>query len=288
MALAISDIRVIAGDRKILGPVSAKIEPGRMTGVIGPNGAGKSTLLKAISGERRPQTGHVSLDGDDVFAIPPAELARRRAVLPQAAAIAFPFTAFEIVGLGLRQRAGLTATARRHAVEEAFAAVDLEGFGDRLYQRLSGGEQQRVQLARVLCQIGRPVEDGRAKLLILDEPTASLDIRHQLDVLTIARRFADGGGIVVTVLHDLNMAVGFCDRLMVLQAGALAADGEPARLVEEGVLSKVFGTPMTVLQPSGWARPAVLPDLSAIGSGRRSCALPQPVARIERSRTHAH
>ena len=260
MGLAIEDVGVVAGGRTLLKNVTARIEPGTLVAVIGPNGAGKSTLVKAISGERRPAFGRVRLNGDDISALAPADLAARRAVLPQATAIAFPFTVFEIVGLGLRQRAGMDAAMRRHEVQRALAAVDLAGFGERLYQRLSGGEQQRVQLARVLCQIGEPVKDGRARLLILDEPTSSLDIRHQLAVLSIARRFAEAGGIVVAVLHDLNLAVGFSDRLIVLQRGRLVADAAPDALLEGPMLAETFGTQMVVMKPPGWARPAVLPD----------------------------
>ena len=268
MALEIDDVGVVAGERAILAKVSARIEPGAMVAVIGPNGAGKSTLVKAISGERRPAFGRVRLHGDDVSALAPADLAMQRAVLPQATTIAFPFTVFEIVGLGLRQRAGMDAAARRQEVQRALGAVDLEGFGERLYQRLSGGEQQRVQLARVLCQIGEPVKDGRAKLLILDEPTSSLDVRHQIAVLSIARRFADDGGIVVAVLHDLNLAMSFSDRLMVLEGGRLVADQEPEELLEGGLLTKTFGTQMVIVKPPGWARPAVLPDFPRLHHGR--------------------
>ncbi|NDW06503.1 heme ABC transporter ATP-binding protein [Jiella pacifica] len=264
MGLEIDDVGVVAGGRAILHKVTARIGAGTMVAVIGPNGAGKSTLVKAISGERRPALGRVRLHGDDVSTLAPADLATQRAVLPQATSIAFPFTVFEIVGLGLRQRAGMDAAARRQEVQRALAAVDLEGFGERLYQRLSGGEQQRVQLARVLCQIGKPVKDGRAKLLILDEPTSSLDVRHQIAVLSIARRFADGGGIVVAVLHDLNLAVSFSDRLMVLQRGRLVADGAPEELLEGPMLAETFGTGMVIMKPPGWARPAVLPDLPRI------------------------
>ncbi|MCE7030838.1 heme ABC transporter ATP-binding protein [Jiella avicenniae] len=261
MGLAIEGVGVTAGGRTILQNVTARIAPGTLVAVIGPNGAGKSTLVKAMSGERRPAVGRVRLHGDDVSALAPAELAMQRAVLPQATSIAFPFTVFEIVGLGLRQRAGVDAAMRRLEVRRALAAVDLEGFGERLYQRLSGGEQQRVQLARVLCQIGKPVADDRAKLLILDEPTSSLDVRHQIAVLSIARRFADEGGLAVAVLHDLNLAVGFSDRLMVLEGGRLVADGKPEELLEGPMLAETFGTRMVVIKPPGWARPAVLPDL---------------------------
>ncbi|MCW4114353.1 heme ABC transporter ATP-binding protein [Aurantimonas sp. MSK8Z-1] len=264
MLLTLDDVCVRADGQQILGPVSIALQPRTLTAVVGPNGAGKSTLVKAMSGEIHPATGRVRLDGDDVATLAPAILATRRAVLPQASAIAFPFTVFEIVQLGLRQRGGLDASARRRIVAEALAIVDLARFGDRLYPSLSGGEQQRTQLARVLCQIGAPVETGRAKLLILDEPTASLDVRHQVDVLAVARRFADAGGAVVAVLHDLNLAAGFADRVLLMQSGRIVADEAPEPLLAGGQLADVFGIRMVVLRPAGWLRSAVLPDFPSL------------------------
>ena len=262
MVLAVEGVEIVAGGRRILGPVSLRLLPGSLTAVVGPNGAGKSTLVKAMSGELRPKCGVVRLHGDDVAKVSPGLLATRRAVLPQASTIAFPYTVSEIVALGLGQRRGLAASARAGKVREALRAVDLEDFGARMIRQLSGGEQQRVQLARVLCQIGEPVEAGQAKLLILDEPTSSLDVRHQVDVLTIARRFAEAGGIVVAVLHDLNLAAGFSDRMLLLRAGGVVADDEPARLLGSTILGETFGIEMTVLQPPGWRSLAILPDIS--------------------------
>ncbi|MBP0616246.1 heme ABC transporter ATP-binding protein [Jiella mangrovi] len=275
MVLAVEEIEIVAAGRRILGPVSLELGAGSLTTIVGPNGAGKSTLVRAMSGELRPARGRVRLHGRDIAGLAPAQLATRRAVLPQASTIAFPFTVNEVVALALGQRFDLDAAVRQRRVGKALAAVDLSGFGDRLYQRLSGGEQQRVQLARVLCQSGEPVEDAEAKLLILDEPTSSLDIRHQVGVLTIARRFVEAGGVVVAVLHDLNLAAAFSDRMIVLEAGTIAADDAPGPLLASGVLSKVFGIDMTILHPGGWSRPAILPDFSDHGdTPRKSRHLP--------------
>ncbi|MCB8836708.1 heme ABC transporter ATP-binding protein [Aurantimonas sp. VKM B-3413] len=264
MTIEIDQVSIMAGGRRIVGPVCTRLHEGALTTIVGPNGAGKSSLVKAMSGEIRPASGSVRLHGRDIAGIAPATLARQRAVLPQATAIAFPFTVFEIVSLGLRVRAGLDGAARQRLVEGALAAVDLEAFGDRAYQRLSGGEQQRVQLARILCQIGEPVERGQAKLLILDEPTSSLDVRHQLDVLKIARRFAENGAIVVAVLHDLNLAASFSDRILVMSEGSIVADDAPTQILKSGILAHIFRTEVTVIEPPGWSRPAILPDLSRI------------------------
>ncbi|WP_342591933.1 heme ABC transporter ATP-binding protein [Jiella sonneratiae] len=267
--MTLDRVEVVLGARRILGPLSLSLLPGSLTVVVGPNGAGKSTLVRAISGERPATGGSVRHDGADVAAMPAARLAGLRAVLPQASTVAFPFTVYEIVSLGLRMRAGLSPAGRRRAVAAALAAVDLEDFGARLYPELSGGEQQRVQLARVLCQVGDAVGEAGPKLLILDEPTASLDVRHQLDVLSIAKDFAEAGGVALAVLHDLNLAAGFADRMLVLDRGRLAADDAPDRVLSSGVLTQVFGVAMTVLSPQGWPRPAILPDLSACRSAPR-------------------
>ncbi len=211
------------GARRVVDGVRLAIRSGCLTAIAGPNGAGKSSLLRLLTGEARASEGRVTLDGADIGGIAPRDLARRRAVLPQSSSLAFPFTVAEVVGFGL-EAAGRRVT--RAGVEAALARVDLEGFETRRYPDLSGGEQQRVHLARVLAQLGDPLGAGEAaregdagrgaRFLFLDEPTASLDIRHQLGVLEQARRVARAGGGVVAVLHDLNLAAAFADRLVVM------------------------------------------------------------------------
>lgn len=238
------DVCLHYGARPILDRVGARVEPGHFTAVIGPNGAGKSTLLRVMTGEVKPTSGTASFEGRPLGALSPAALASRRAVLPQSAQLAFPFTVLEVVRLGLEARPGLDAQARRTVAQEALVQVDLEGFGGRRYQQLSGGEQQRVHLARVLCQAGGPMLDGRPQYLFLDEPTSSLDIRHQLGMLALARRFADAGGGVFAILHDLNLAAMFADRLIAMHAGAVAAAGTPREVLTDDVLRTVFGVPL--------------------------------------------
>ncbi|WP_182086473.1 heme ABC transporter ATP-binding protein [Aureimonas sp. ME7] len=244
--------------RPVIEAVSLGVEPGALTVIVGPNGAGKSTLLKLMTGEMRPERGTVRWAGEDLHTLHPAILARRRAVLPQGSGLAFPFTVAEVVRLGLeaggRAREG-------GAIGAALAEVDLAGFSARLYGELSGGEQQRVHLARVLCQIGEPVSpDGSARFLFLDEPVSSLDIRHQLGVLRIARRFAGGGGGVVAVLHDLNLAAGFADRMIAVAGGRIAADGPPGRVMRDETIRRVFGVSLRVGVVPPPSVPFVLPQ----------------------------
>ncbi|MFG1478091.1 heme ABC transporter ATP-binding protein [Xanthobacter sp. V4C-4] len=245
-------VRVVAGGRVLLQGVSLTVRPGTVTVLVGPNGAGKSTLLKAMSGEQRLAGGRVRLDGVDIAALAPLELARRRAVLPQAAEVAFAFSVAEVVTVGLLGGAdGAARTAR------LLRQVDLPGFADRRYDSLSGGERQRVQLARVLAQLECGVA-GRAGYLFLDEPTASLDLAHQLTVLRLARAHADAGGGVLAVLHDLNLAAMVADRLVVLAHGGLIAEGGVAEVITDDVLQRAFGVRVRVgVAPPG---PFVLPQ----------------------------
>lgn len=259
----VEDVSVRFGSRPILDRVSGKLEPGRLTIIAGPNGAGKSTLLKVMTGELKPQSGDVRFEGRALASIRSHEMAARRAVLPQSAQLAFPFTVFEVVRLGLLNRGGLSPAARQTAPVKSLERVDLPGFGGRRYQELSGGEQQRVHLARILCQIGEPLTAGRPQYLFLDEPTSSLDIRHQIEILNIAKDFAADGGGVLAILHDLNLAAAFADHLIVMHKGAIAAEGTPADVISDELMERVFGLRLRVGQPPRAGMPYILPQTLA-------------------------
>lgn len=256
----LSEATVRIGSRTILKSVSAHMPPGRFTVVAGPNGAGKSTLLKVMTGELRPCAGAVRFEDRALQEFPAHELAARRAVLPQASQLAFPFTVLEVVRLGLECRPGVSKALRLSAPSAALARVDLANFGGRHYQELSGGEQQRAHLARVLCQIGEPVMAGRPQYLFLDEPTSSLDIRHQIETLEIARRFARDGGGVLAILHDLNLAAAFADHLIVMHKGEVAAQGAPKDVISDELMQHVFGLPLRVGHLPAGGLPFILPQ----------------------------
>jgi iron complex transport system ATP-binding protein len=250
----------------VLSGVRTLVRPGELTIAVGPNGAGKSTLMKVMTGELTPHRGRVTLRERPLGDHSARELARERAVLPQSSGLAFPFTVLEVVRLGLDGRAGLSAERRRREPIMALERVELGGFGARRFQELSGGEQQRVHLARVLCQIGAPVEEGVARTLFLDEPTSSLDIRHQIAVLEIARDFADAGGAVFAILHDLNLAATFADRMLVMHVGRIAAEGTPREVLVDGLLEEVFDIRLRVNQQPDAGVPFILPQcLGACG-----------------------
>ncbi|MCX5513493.1 heme ABC transporter ATP-binding protein [Kaistia algarum] len=249
-------ITVRAGTRQLLSDVSVAIAPGQVAVVVGPNGAGKSTLMRTMTGEIRPAAGQVRLDGQPLERIGAGRLAERRAVLPQASSLAFPFTVHEVVRLGVSRLRDPAAVRGR--VAEALSRVDLGDFGPRFFQELSGGEQQRVHLARVLCQVWKPVEDGVPNYLFLDEPTASLDLRHQILILDEARRFARAGGGVVAILHDLNLAALYGDHLVVIANGHVASEGPPQKVLTDAMIRSVFGIAIRVgSAPAG--RPFILP-----------------------------
>lgn len=259
--IRLSGVSVTLGRQPILHEIGFAAEKGALTVIAGPNGSGKSTALKAISGEL-PFRGEISFEGRPLTAYRPHELARRRGVLPQASAVAFPFTVSEIVRLGLAA-GGLTAgeDAERR-IASALKQVDLAGFGPRLYPALSGGEQQRVQLARVLAQLDAAGAIGHGWLL-LDEPVASLDIRHQLSVMALARDFARAGGGVIAVMHDLNLTALHADRLILMKGGWVMADGTVAEAMTDDTLSIVFGCPLRVNTLPRDGKPFVLAQASA-------------------------
>ncbi|MEL7048728.1 MAG: ATP-binding cassette domain-containing protein, partial [Pseudomonadota bacterium] len=206
-------VTVIVNSRRILENANLTLLPGQLTVVMGPNGAGKSTLFKALSGELTPTSGGVYLDGQSLLKTSPALLSARRAVVPQASHLSFPFTVLEVVLLGATIPGLTTASKIQNAMaQDAIVGVGLEGFSERLYVSLSGGERQRVHLARALCQLnaGASIRQKPA-LLLLDEPTSSLDLKHQIKILKHVAAKAQDGYAVLVVLHDLNLAAAFAD-----------------------------------------------------------------------------
>ena len=236
--LEVHDLCVRAGRRDLLQGVNLRAAPGRITAIIGPSGAGKSTLLRAISGDIG-YAGRITLNGHDIARSAAPALARIRAVLPQASTLAFPFTVIEVVRLGLQ-------APHPTLPQQMLGRVGLGGFEGRFYQALSGGEQQRVQLARVLSQVWLPAAGSAPRWLFLDEPVSSLDIAHQLEVMQIAREFADAGGGVVMVMHDLNLSAMYADRIALIGAGRILAHGTPDTVLRDEVLAPVYACPLRV------------------------------------------
>ncbi|WP_122073187.1 heme ABC transporter ATP-binding protein [Pseudophaeobacter sp. EL27] len=258
-SLEARNISVKLGGKEVLHGVDFTARSGKVTAIVGPNGSGKTTLLRAMTGEV-PHHGQVSINGVDVASLQPWQLAAIRAVQPQSSTIAFPFTVLEIVRLGLS--AGLSA-ADSSVPLQALACVGLGSFAGRMYQDLSGGEQQRVQLARVITQVWEPIVDNVPRWLILDEPVASLDIGHQFTVMDLARSYAARGGGVVAVMHDLNLTAMFADHVVLMQAGQVAATGSPAQVLTNETLASTYGCPIPVNTTPPAEMPFLLPQARA-------------------------
>lgn len=256
-------VRVRIGSRDILHGVDFSARAGEVTAVIGPNGSGKTTLLKAICNDI-DSSGEIAINGEDMRALKPWQAASMRAVLPQATVLSFPFTVREVVKLGTTSgRSGAAPDELDHLPELALERVDLGGFAGRFYQDLSGGEQQRVQLARVLCQVWQPVLEGVPRFLLLDEPVSSLDIKHQLMIMNVAKGFAEAGGGVVAILHDLNLTAMYADKVLVMKDGHAHAFGPPSEVIQSELISEVFECGLRVGALPAANVPFVLPQSAA-------------------------
>jgi len=252
-------ITVEAGEFRILDTVDIDLFAGQMLAVIGPNGAGKSTLLKVLSGDLAPVAGDVVLNGRALGAWTAQERALQRAVLPQSPELAFSFRAWDVVELGRHpHRASATRAQNRTAVTGAMAATDVAGLAERDCRTLSGGELHRTHFARALAQIWAPLPDGRTRILMLDEPTSSLDLFHQHSILAKAAEVARAGAAVLTVLHDLNLASAYADRIAVLERGRIESVGTPQEIITAERLRRIWRVNCEIVEDRTTERPQVL------------------------------
>ena len=227
------------GSAHLLRDVSLSVAPGEFVALVGPNGAGKSTLLRLITGDLKPSAGSVSLNGKPLAAWKDLDRARRVAVLPQRDSLQMDFTVMEVVLLGRMPHAATSLRRDNERIAwECLEATEMEAMADRIYTTLSGGERQRVQLARVLAQVWE--DDGSPRFALLDEPTSALDLAHQFETLRIAAALTRRGVGVLAVLHDLNLALRFAGRAMLLEHGRVAAEGAPASVFQPALIERVY------------------------------------------------
>ncbi|MEW9856523.1 ABC transporter ATP-binding protein [Novosphingobium sp. M1R2S20] len=247
--------------RPVLNDISATLAPGKMIGIIGPNGSGKSTLVRAILGLVRARRGSILVDRRDVSLVPPRELARTIAYLPQGQTLHWPLSVERLILLGRLPHLGpLSRVSEEHAraSQAAMARADVTHLSGRIVTELSGGERARVMLARALA-VGAPA-------IVADEPLAALDPGHQMDVMELLSREAKAGSLVVVVLHDLTMAARYCDQILLLNEGSLVADGPAPQVLTEQALMQVYG--ITAAFSDCHGRAAVIPFARMASSAR--------------------
>ena len=257
--LAVDGITVTykSGGRELvaLRDASLALQAGEVVGLVGPNGSGKTTLIRAVTGVLKPGTGRVRVNGLDITHLRQAALARLVAVVPQDPVLPPAFSALSCVLMGRTPHLRLLqneGASDLHAARRAMLATDTWRFADRLLGELSGGERQRVVVARALAQ--------ETAILLLDEPTAHLDLGHQAGVLDLMRRCArDDGKAVLAVVHDLTLAARYCDRLVMLRGGVVVASGPPADVLTPELLREVYGVAVDVFPHPVTGRPVVAP-----------------------------
>lgn len=254
LALQLSDVCFRVGRANLVDGVSLDAHYGEVLALVGPNGAGKSTLLRLLAGEIMPSSGVISLGGRPLSSYGRRELARRRAVLPQQTVMQFAFSAFDVVMMGRNPhlRGAWPDAADRGIAAEAMRLTETTEFRERIFPGLSGGEQSRVTFARVLAQ--------ESPVLLLDEPTAALDVKHQELAMRTARDLASKGACIIVIIHDLNLAAAYADRVALLSRGVLVACDVPRRVLDSDLLSQVFETPLRVIEDANQL--VVLPERS--------------------------
>lgn len=263
-------VGVELGGRAVVSDLDLEVRAGELVALVGPNGAGKSTVLSMLSGDRAAGTGVVEIDRAPLGAWSDVELAMRRAVLPQQSTVSFRFQVRDVVAMGRAPwSSNATREEDRSAIDRAISEAGIGHLLHRSFSELSGGEQARVSLARVLAQ--------DTQVLLLDEPTAALDLAHQEHVLGAVRNRVDDGAAGLLVVHDLELAGAYADRVVLLQEGRVVADGAPAEVLTAERLSLVYGHPVEVVEHPRSASPVILP-VRAHGS----CPALTPDGRIDR------
>lgn len=244
MSIVADNISLHLSGFDLLRNINLTVKAGQVTVLVGPNGAGKSSLLKVLSGELNPSQGLVYLNQQKLSEWDIERKASVLAVLPQNSQLNFPFTADEVVGLGcIPHKTGYAEDQK--IINQALQMVDASYLQRRLYTQMSGGEKQRVQLARVLAQVWSASDFGE-QFLILDEPTAAFDLAHQKMTLDIVKQFSARGVGVLMVLHDLNLAARCADNLVVVNGGMIEAVGSPDKILTEQLIEKVFDIKATI------------------------------------------
>jgi iron complex transport system ATP-binding protein len=259
--IEVTNISFGVKNRQLLEDISFAVAPGEFWAIVGANGAGKSTLIKLLSSEHAPGSGSISFKGKDLKRYKLRELARQRAVLAQQNTISLSFSVQEIVLMGRYPFYEAEPALRDLSIVDlCLRKVGISHLRARLYPTLSGGEQQRVQVARALAQIWE-VENG---LLLLDEPTTGMDLLHQFETFRLAKEMTGKGFAVVAVIHDLNQALQYADKILMLKEGRNYAAGTPTDVLTEANIQAAFGLPVTIFQPEQTGFPIIVPNVVSV------------------------
>ena len=272
-AISTQDLTYEVEGKTLLEGVDFQAQRGQLVGLIGPNGAGKTTLLRTISGILRCRRGSVRLEGSDMMALSPRDVAATLALVPQIAPYTYGFTSIELVLMGRYPHLGRFQIEGREddrIARDAMRLTETEQFADRTLDTLSGGERQRVFVARALAQ--------QPRILLMDEPTANLDVLHQLKVLDLVRQLVDEGLTAVAAIHDLNMAARYCDRLVLLNSGRVVAEGPPDEVLTTETIESAFGVKSAVYREPITGSPAISLIGPADGHSQNGAGLPTNVS----------
>lgn len=255
MAKLVVDSITFSYDKKdVLKDVSLEADPGQLIGILGPNGSGKTTLLKCLNRILTPKKGFIKIDGTDINSFDRKELAKRVGMVPQHNEVGFAFTALEIVLMGRSPHLGRFESEKEEdykVVEKVMAQTNIKKFANRPITQLSGGEAQKVFIARALAQ--------EPEILLLDEPTLHLDIAQQIEVMELLYKLREEGKLVISVLHDLNLAARYCDNLFLMKDGGIVGKGKPVEILTKKTLREVYQVEAWVGRHPQVAAPQVVP-----------------------------
>ena len=260
MSIHINNLQVHLNGKDIINDVSLTVPTGQISTIIGANGAGKSTLLKAITGDTDIHSGNIKLHDQEINPkVTDVARARNLAFLPQLSLLNFPYTVEEVVKLG-RTPHKTGEQLDSEIVQECLAVVEMNDFTQRLYPQLSGGEKQRVQLARVLAQIWRAQDSELPRVLLLDEPNSSLDLGHQQTLMRFLQKFAQDDIAILMVLHNLNTAANYSDQLIAMHDGQVVAMDKPEKVLTKELMQQLFGIDCSIISNPNTGKPFVLEE----------------------------
>lgn len=253
------NITVQIGDKKLVRDVSMQIEPGKFSVILGKNGAGKSTFLKTLTGDMKPTSGEIFVEGKSLNSISPEHLALKRAVMMQNAHLAFSFTSLEVVLMGRTPHSrGFETPRDQRIARECMKQAGVDHLMNRNFPTLSGGEKQRVQFARMLAQLWDRIEQKRPCCLILDEPLSSLDLSYQHTIMHLVKRLSRKKVAVLMVLHDLNLAAQYADEINIMKEGRTFALGTPHDVFKSEIIEMAFDCPVHVMQHPHYQCPLII------------------------------